>query len=138
MADAIATAQLSNDMEFMGQQVEVAHASEAERRRTSRFPLQEELRYRVLHKAGSSGIGKSLNIGSGGILFTTEEKLPVGRQVELSVNWPARLDGICPLKFVAMGRVVRSDSRTAAIRIERYEFRTRATSEGAKVLTAGS
>ena len=125
-------------MEFIGHEVQAAQASESERRRTSRFPLQEELRYRVIHKSGSSGIGRTLNIGSGGILFTTEEKLPVGRQVELSVNWPARLDGVCPLKFVAMGRVIRADAGTAAIRIERYEFRTRATSEGAKTFAAGS
>jgi len=48
--------------------------------------------------------------------------------VEISVNWPARLGGTCLLKFVATGRVVRADSDKAAIRIERYEFRTRGTS----------
>jgi len=67
-------------------------------------------------------------MGSGGILFTTEEKLPMGRMVELSINWPARLDGTCPLKMVARGRVVRSEDTRAAVRIERYEFRTRRTS----------
>ena len=72
-----------------------------------------------------SGSGTTLNIGSGGILFTTEDRLPVGRTVELSVNWPARLDGTCPLQFVATGRVVRSDQNRAAVRIERYEFKTR-------------
>jgi len=67
----------------------------------------------------------TLNIGSGGILFTTEDKLPLGRTVELSVSWPARLDGTCPLQFVATGRVVRSEDDRAAVRIERYEFKTR-------------
>lgn len=66
-----------------------------------------------------------MNIGSGGILFTTENRLPLGRTVELSVNWPARLDGICPLQFVATGRVVRAEENRAAVRIERYEFKTR-------------
>jgi hypothetical protein len=72
-------------------------------------------------------MGTTLNIGSGGILFTTEERLAPGRMVELSVNWPARLDGTCPLQFVATGRVVRSEANTAAVRIERYEFKTRST-----------
>lgn len=80
-------------------------------------------------------MGKTLNIGSGGVLFTTEEKLPLGRQVEISINWPARLDGTCPLKFVASGRVVRSEQSRAAVRIERYEFRTRASSELSKMAT---
>ncbi len=67
-------------------------------------------------------------MGSGGLLFTTEERLPLGRHVEISMSWPARLGGTCPLKFVATGRVVRSEAGKAAVRIERYEFRTRATS----------
>jgi hypothetical protein len=100
----------------------------AERRGTSRFPLHEEVRYKLVHgKVITTGVGKTLNIGSSGVLFTTEERLPVGRTVELSVNWPARLDGTCPLKFVATGRVVRAEDDRAAVRIERYEFRTRAS-----------
>src|ERR671927_511481 len=87
-----------------------------ERRGTSRFPVGEDVRYRIVQSKSPaiSGSGTTLNMGSGGILFTTEEKLPVGRSVELSVNWPARLDGTCPLQFVATGRVVRSEEREAA------------------------
>ncbi len=99
----------------------------SERRGTSRYPVREEVKYRVIQSRSPKtvGSGTTLNIGSGGILFTTEEKLPMGRMVELAVNWPARLGGTCPLKFVAMGRVVRSEDNVAAVRIERYEFKTR-------------
>jgi hypothetical protein len=98
----------------------------AERRGTSRFPLREEVRYKLTQgKIVTMGAGKTVNIGSGGVLFTTEQRLPLGRQVELSVNWPARLDGTCPLKFVATGRIIRAEDDYAAVRIERYEFRTR-------------
>jgi hypothetical protein len=45
--------------------------------------------------------------------------------VEIAVNWPARLDGRCLLQLVATGRVVRSNGEAAAVRIERYEFKTR-------------
>jgi hypothetical protein len=72
-----------------------------------------------------AGVGKTLNIGSGGILFTTEEELPAGKMIEIAVNWPARLHGTCPLQFVAVGRIVRSAHNQAAVRIERYEFKTR-------------
>ena len=100
-----------------------------ERRGTNRFPVRQDVRYRVIQSktAKINGSGTTLNMGSGGILFTTQEKLSLGRVVELSVNWPARLDGICPLQFVATGRVVRSESGVAAVRIERYEFRTRSS-----------
>jgi hypothetical protein len=48
--------------------------------------------------------------------------------VEISVNWPARLGGTCPLQLVATGRVVRSEADKAAVKIERYEFKTRSSS----------
>ena len=98
-----------------------------ERRGPGRFPVREDVRYRVVQSRTDkvSGVGTTLNIGSGGILFTTEDKLPVGRMVELSVNWPAMLNGICPLQFAATGRVIRSEAQRAAVRIERYEFKTR-------------
>jgi hypothetical protein len=98
-----------------------------DRRGNARFPLREEVQYRVLHQktVHVTGSGETLNIGSGGVLFTTQDRLPIGKMVELSVNWPARLGGTCPLKFVALGRVVRSEADRAAVRIERYEFKTR-------------
>ena len=98
-----------------------------DRRGTGRFPVREDVRYRVVQSrtVKVSGVGNTLNIGSGGILFTTEDKLPMGLMVELSVNWPAMLDGVCPLQFVATGRVVRSEAQRAAVRIERYQFKTR-------------
>jgi len=98
-----------------------------ERRANSRFPVQEEVSYRVIHSRSApvSGMGSTLNIGSGGLLFTTREKLEVGRTVEVAVNWPAKLGGTCPLRFVAVGRVVRSHDGEAAVRIQRYEFKTR-------------
>jgi hypothetical protein len=111
-------------MEHRGYEAQVVKEGAADRRRTTRFPVCEELKYRVMHKSSQVvGTGKTLNIGSGGVLFTTEEQLPLGRTVELSVNWPARLDGVCPLKFV------RAEADIAAVRIERYEFRTRALVE---------
>jgi hypothetical protein len=109
-----------------------------DRRETSRFPVREEVRYRVLHARGlrTSGVGKTLDIGSGGILFTTEERLPIGRLVEVAVNWPVRLDGACPLQFVAVGKVVRSEANKAAVRITRYEFKTRG-SNGVTAVAVG-
>ena len=114
---------------IMGMGRMIGNGGFPERRGTNRFPVREDVRYRVVHSKslGITGSGTTLNIGSGGILFTTEERLPVGRTVELFVNWPARLDGTCPLQFVAMGRVIRSEDRQAAVRIDRYEFRTRSS-----------
>jgi hypothetical protein len=107
-----------------------ANGGARERRNSGRFPMREDLTYRIIQNRVtiSSGVGTTVNMGSGGILFLTQDHLPPGRMVELAVNWPARLDGTCPLKMVARGRVVRSESGRTAVRIERYEFRTRGQS----------
>jgi hypothetical protein len=99
-----------------------------DRRCTGRFPVREGIRYKLVHAnlAKINGTGITLNIGSGGILFTTQGQLPLGRMVEVSMNWPARLGGTCPLQFVATARIMRSEASQCAVRIERYEFRTRA------------
>ena len=126
---------IRDGMNLSTQNITIDFGGLPERRGTTRFPVREEVRYKVIQgkSENAGGTGKTLNIGSGGILFTTEEKLPMGRMVEISVNWPARLGGTCPLKFVATGRVVRSEGDKAAVRIERYEFKTR----GGAVVAAG-
>jgi hypothetical protein len=97
-----------------------------ERRAKSRFPLHAEVSYRAIDSRTPpvSGMGVTLNIGSKGVFFTTRDRLLVGRTVELAVKWPAKLGGTFPLTFVAVGPVVRSDHRGAAVRIHRSEFRT--------------
>jgi hypothetical protein len=101
---------------------------ENDRRATDRFPIESELGYKLMEaqQIRETGQGRTLNMSSGGILFTAETRLPVGRRVELSVHWPAQLNERCGLKLVALGRIVRSNSETAAIQIEKYDFRTRA------------
>ena len=97
-----------------------------DRRSSSRFPIDRELRYRVLNKKGAQdqGGGRTLNMSSAGVLFTTEHTLLPGRTVELSVSWPAQLNNACPLKLVARGRIVRYEPGKAALEIHHYEFRT--------------
>jgi len=90
------------------QAIPIYLASASDRRGNNRFPVREDVRYRILRPKAHSleGCGRTIDMSSGGILFTTEGELPHGRLIELSVNWPARLGGVCPLKFVAVGRVV--------------------------------
>jgi hypothetical protein len=99
---------------------------QADRRHSDRFPIEREVRYRVLNKRGGDegGDGKTLNISSSGVLFTTEHMLLPGRRMELSISWPAQLNNKCALKLVARGRVVRFEKGRAAIEIQQYEFRT--------------
>ena len=104
--------------------------SSAERRGTSRYPIREHVKYSLLNRRSiTEGTGETVNIGSGGVLFSTQHRLMEGQTVALSINWPARLDGTCLLKLVATGRVVRSGDNWAAVRIDKYDFHTRAAVE---------
>lgn len=97
-----------------------------DRRHSDRFPIEREVRYRVLSKrsADEAGDGRTVNISSSGVLFTTEQILLPGRRMELSISWPAQLDNKTSLKLVARGRVVRAGHGRAALEIQQYEFRT--------------
>src|ERR671930_1490391 len=96
-----------------------------DRRASDRFPIERELKYKVLNKSGmEAGSGTTVNISSTGVLFAAQSPLMPGRRIEVSISWPAQLDGKCNLKLVARGRVVRCKGAQVAIEIEKYEFRT--------------
>jgi c-di-GMP-binding flagellar brake protein YcgR len=103
--------------------------AQADRRHSDRFPIEREVRYRVLNKRSSeeTGDGKTINISSSGVLFTVEHMLLPGRRMELAISWPAQLNNKCALKLVARGRVVRFEGGRAAIEIQQYEFRTQSS-----------
>ena len=106
-------------------------AHTVERRRSDRFPMELPLRYTTLSRREAilAGKGKTVNISSSGILFSSEHELPVGTRLEVSIKWPAELSGGCPLNLVARGRVSRHDcSGRIALTIEQHEFRTRSRS----------
>jgi hypothetical protein len=102
-----------------------------DRRSADRFPIEREVRYKVLSRKssteGESGMGMTVNMSSNGVLFTTDRYLLPGRRLEVSISWPAQLNSKVALKLVARGRVVRSEEGRAAIEIHQYEFRTQAT-----------
>ena len=108
----------------------------ADRRHSDRFPIEREVRYRVLNKRSGeeSGDGRTINISSSGVLFTSEHILVPGKRMELSISWPAQLDNKCALKLVARGRVVRFEQGRAAIEILQYEFRTLGSPAGPRLM----
>lgn len=99
-----------------------------DRRKKIRFPIHRELRYKLLDDGVlvGAGTGQSVNIGSGGVAITIDRELRPGAFIELSISWPVLLNDNCPMRFIALGRVLRSFGRKSACSIERYEFRTQA------------
>jgi hypothetical protein len=105
-----------------------------ERRIKRRFQIEQDVRYKMLYgqRIAETGHGKTMNISSGGVWFTTETMLTSGMPIEVSMTWPVLLNDSCPMKLMIYGCVVRSNDKGAAVAIERYEFRTQGRSLAAQ------
>lgn len=103
----------------------------SDRRGSDRFPIEREVRYKILSKkhAEETGSGMTVNMSSNGVLFTTDQLLVPGRRLELNISWPAQLNSRVALKLVARGRVVRYEEGRAAMEIQQYEFRTQGSGQ---------
>ena len=99
----------------------------ADRRVNARFPCRLAVSYHALEHPFFSGqaTSETVNISSKGLLFAVNEPLEPNQLLQVSVDWPARLENEVALKLVAEGRVIRVIDGQAAVRIDKYEFRTR-------------
>lgn len=97
------------------------------RRARLRFPIHQDLRYQCVKGSRITlvGVGKTLEISSREVRFTTQQPLKRGQKMRLAVDWPAMLGNTCRMKLEISGWIVNSQSDEAAVKIERYEFRTR-------------
>lgn len=109
-----------------GKRMDAPELPATERRKSSRFPIEREIRYKTLNLRTElqAGVGKTLNISSSGVLFTSEHDMPLGTRLEVAISWPAQLNDKCLLNLVARGRVTRHAKGQLALQIQQYEFRT--------------
>jgi hypothetical protein len=106
-----------------------ASTETTERRSSERMAIEREVHCRILNKkdGDTEAMGKTVNISSSGVLFTTDQKLVPGKRLELDISWPAQLDNRCALKLVARGRVIRYDGDRVGFEILQHEFRTKSS-----------
>ena len=97
-----------------------------ERRRDRRYHLQLELKWKLIRRRRvlDTGIGQTIDVSSGGILFDAGRHLPEGLNVELSISWPVLLHNVAPLQLIASGKIVRAEGHQVAIQTVQHEFRT--------------
>jgi PilZ domain len=96
-----------------------------ERRAHPRFDLRLPLHYRVTQKgvAPYIGNGLSLDLSVGGISFRCRRPLPVGAQIELLVDWPAKYGELFPIELQVIGFVLRSAGGRTAVRMLSHRLR---------------
>jgi hypothetical protein len=91
-----------------------------------RYAISLSVEYRLINdgRVGRWGSGQTLNVSTGGVYFECLDSLPVAGAIELVISWPFLLEGVCPLKLVMRGYVVRMDGPNIAVHAHRHEFRT--------------
>src|SRR5689334_4056477 len=97
-----------------------------DRRQDRRYALHLECRWKLIRRRRvlETGVGTTIDMSSGGMLFDAGRHLPEGLNVELSISWPVLLHSVAPLQLVVSGRIVRARGRMIAIRTVQHEFRT--------------
>ena len=104
------------------------------------YPVQLDLSYKVVRNGQpvEHGNGRTRQFSSSEVVvFAADHPLPIGA-VELVLNWPFLLDGICPLQVVVFGQVLPGSDQAVTVRIERHEFRTRRVSPKPYISTFGA
>jgi hypothetical protein len=111
----------------IARRVRLLQGLSSDRRSSVRVSVNLEVRYSVAGRRGTveAGSGRTIDMSSSGLSFTADRPLLVGQKLDVSIDWPARLDGDVQLQLVVSGVVVRSSGAVTALRIERHEFRTR-------------
>jgi hypothetical protein len=95
-----------------------------DRRSERRYAIAANLEYRVICDCQviQTGIGRTVNLSKSGILFESEEMLPAGTEMEVSIAWPVRLRDTVALNFCVSGRISWSRGKLHALTILRHEF----------------
>jgi hypothetical protein len=101
---------------------------EVDRRTGRRYPIKQLVHYKLLcgRNISTLGEGRTVDMSSKGVSFTTPSDLPLGAGVELTVEWPALLYGSIRIKLMLFGVVMGGREHVVSMRVLRHEFRTQA------------
>jgi hypothetical protein len=97
-----------------------------DRRNDRRYGIHLDLRWKLIRRRRvlDTGVGRTLDLSSGGILFDAGRQLPVGLNVELAISWPVLLRNEAPMQLIVSGRIVRTAQNRTAVAMAQHEFRT--------------
>jgi len=123
----VSAANLRADANAPGSDDTVRSDRKPERRLHRRYLVKIETEYRLNEARESikTGIGRTINISTHGILFESQLPLPLGSRIEIDIPWPARPGQAQPLELHAEGYTIRAARNQTAMYIEQYAFRFR-------------
>ena len=98
-----------------------------ERRVAGRYAIERDVRWKLRSKKSreAPASGRTVNISSSGVLFSTSTSPVPGSIIEVAISWPVAVDGDVELQLIARGRLTRCHDGLAAIHFQQREFRPR-------------
>jgi hypothetical protein len=96
-----------------------------ERRAAHRFNLIKHLEYRIVDGQSASEwkSGSIRNMSARGVLIETADVLPIDSIVEAEMDWTGLYHAKPRMRLLLVGRSVRVEDRSVAMRIFTHEFR---------------
>ena len=91
-----------------------------------RFPVAMQLKYKAASpEVAVSGVGRTSMMSSTELIFTAEQPVEPGMKAEVSVAWPALLEGRVRLQLIIEGTILRTEGPEAVVKISKYRYKTR-------------
>jgi hypothetical protein len=111
------------------EETEKVECINGDRRDDRRYRIHLDLRWKLIRRRRvlDTGVGQTVDLSSGGILFDAGRQLPVGLNVELAISWPVLLRNEAPMQLIVSGRIVRAGNNSTAVAMSQHEFRTSGT-----------
>jgi len=108
------------------EETEKVEGINGDRRQDRRYSIHLDLRWKLIRRRRvlDTGVGRTVDLSSGGILFDPGRPLPVGLNVELAISWPVLLRNEAPMQLIVSGRIVRAGQSCTAVAMAQHEFRT--------------
>jgi hypothetical protein len=97
-----------------------------DRRQDRRYRIHLDVKWKLIRRRRvlDTGVGQTVDLSSGGILFDPGRPLPVGLNVELAISWPVLLRNEAPMQLIVSGKIVRGGQNRIAVAMVQHEFRT--------------
>jgi len=93
------------------------------------YQVTLDVRYEIVSGASvlAAGTGQTTLMGSHELVFAADLNVSQGASVDISVCWPAVLDGHVRLELVICGRIAAVVGRWITVEIEKCQFRAPVT-----------
>lgn len=89
------------------------------------YPVAMEMKYKTRAQTPRVGMGETRWMSNRDITFTTDHPMEPGTKLEISIAWPALLNGRVALQLVVESQIIRSEETQVTARILKHHFRTR-------------